>query len=396
MKSVLKTEDLCVGYGKKKIVSGISQRILKGQFVSILGPNGSGKTTILKTLAKIIAPIKGRIYINGLLLDSLSSKEVAKNLSAVLTERPSPGLLTGFEFVSLGRYPYTDIFGRLTQRDKEKIKEALKLVNAEDLSERYFGELSDGERQKLIIARAIAQDPKLIILDEPTIHLDPKNKIEVLNILYRLSKEKGITVLVSLHDVDVASRISDLVILVKDGKIIDFGPPEKVINQEKICKLYDLKDVHFNSKLYTFELLKNNSRKEIFVIAGAGTGTPIYRMLLRHGFGIITGIIHENDIDFHVASSMRLEVISEKAFQEIGKNTLKKAFSFIDHAKAVIDSGFPLGSLNRENVELIHYAIKKEKQVYTLRKREEAYELYRDLSKKLIYLNDFYSFLERA
>lgn len=394
MRSVLKTEELCVGYGKKEIVSGISQEIIKGQFVSILGPNGSGKTTILKTLAKIIAPLRGRIYINGLLLDSLSSKEVAKNLSVVLTERPSSGLLTAFEFVSLGRYPYTDIFGRLTEKDKEKIKETLQLVNAEELSERYFGELSDGEKQKLIIARAIAQEPEIIILDEPTIHLDPKNKIEVLSILYRLSKKKGVTVLVSLHDIDVASRISDLVLLVKEGRIIDFGPPEKVINQERIAQLYDLKDVHFNSKLYTFELLKNNKRKDIFVIAGAGTGTPLYRMLLRHGFGIITGIIHENDIDFHVANSMKLEVIAERAFQKIGKNTLKKAFSFIDHAKAVIDSGFPVGSFNRENIDLIYYAIKKEKKAYTLRKKEEAYELYGNLSKKLIYLNDFYSFLE--
>ncbi len=395
MTSVLKTENLCVGYRKKEVVCGINHEIFKGKFVCILGPNGSGKTTILKTLAKIIDPLNGKIYINGILLERLSSKEIAKNLSVVLTKMPSPGLLSGFEFVALGRYPYTDILGRLTEEDKKKIKETLKLVNAEELSGRYFGELSDGEKQKLIIARAIVQEPKIIILDEPTIHLDPKNKIEVLSILHRVSKKKSITVLVSLHDIDMALRISDFIILVKDGRIIDFGPPEKVINQERIAQLYDLKDVQFNSKLYTFELLKNNRRKDIFLIAGAGTGTHLYRALLRHGIGIVTGIIHENDIDFHVATSMKLEVISERAFQKIDENTLKKAFSFIDHAKAVIDSGFPVGTFNRGNIKLIHYAIKKEKPVYTFRKKEEIYDLYKDCSKNVIYLNDVYSFLER-
>jgi len=394
MNKILQIENLAVGYNKRKVVSNINQEIFKGQLVSILGPNGAGKTTILKTLAKLISPLGGKIYINGFLLSKLNSKEIAKNVAVVLTERPSPGLLTAFEFVALGRYPYTNFLGRLTDEDKNKIKEALHLVNADNISEKYFGELSDGEKQKIILARAIAQEPKIIILDEPTLHLDLRSKMEVLNILYNFSKQKGVTVIVSLHDIDVALKISDIVILVKNGRIIDFGTPERIINKDIIAQLYDLKDVYFNNKLYTIELVRSNNKQDVFVIAGGGTGTLIYRLLAKHGLGIVTGIIHENDIDYHVARSIGSHVISEKPFQNISNYTLEKAFSYINRVKSIIDSGFPVGSFNQQNIDLIINAVKKGKKVYTMRSKNEVFKLYKVNCQNFIYLNTTESLLK--
>ncbi len=373
MQKIIEIKNLSVGYGRKVVVSNINQQILRGQFIALIGPNGSGKTTILKTLSRLISPLAGSVYIDGKELINLSSNEIAKKMATVLTERPNPGLLKGYEFVSLGRYPYTDLFGRLSKEDKDKIYEALRLVHAEHLSNRYFGELSDGERQKLILARAIAQDPDVIFLDEPTLHLDLKSKMEILNILYMLSRKKGITIVSSIHDIDIALKISDTVWLIKDGRILDAGPPEKIIDEKRINELYGLKEVCFNSILCNIELRlsENGSGRPIFVIAGAGKGAPIYRAHIKRGYRIITGIVHENDIDYQIAKTLGLEIISEKPFSRIKEESIKKAIDYINKADFVIDSGFPIGSENMGNLMLIKYAIKAKKKLFSLRKKEE-------------------------
>jgi iron complex transport system ATP-binding protein len=261
--SVMETRDLAVGYGRKTVVAGINQEMLKGQFVSLLGPNGTGKTTILRSLARLLYPLKGAIYLNDRMLSGLKSNELAKTLAVVLTERLSPGLITAFEFAAMGRHPYTGFLGRLSEEDTQKTKEALILVNAGDIADRYFNELSDGEKQKVLLARALVQEPRVMILDEPTLHLDLRHRIELIAILRRFCRERGITVIVSLHDVDVALKISDLIILVKDGNIMDCGPPEEIIKEETIARLYDLDCARFNSQLGTIELMNNSNGKKI-------------------------------------------------------------------------------------------------------------------------------------
>ncbi|HDI78646.1 MAG TPA: ABC transporter ATP-binding protein, partial [Desulfobacteraceae bacterium] len=343
---VIQTHRLAVGYGNRSVVSEINIDMLKGQFVSILGPNGSGKTTTLRTLAGLLSPLKGAVYLNGRNISELSQSESARSLAVVLTGHLSPGLLTGFEFVSLGRYPYTDFLGRLKKEDIEKIEESLRLVNGSDLSQRYFNELSDGERQKLIFARALAQEPEVIILDEPTLHLDLKHRLELIGILQNFCRKKGITVIVSLHDVDLAMKVSDVVLLVKDGKILGYGQPDEILKEDTIARLYDLNSARFNSQLGTIELRSEGEGEEVFVVAGGGTGTPIFRFLSKNGFRITTGILHENDIDACIADSMGALVIMEDAFQEIKESSYRKAIEIIKKVEYIIDSGFPVGSLN--------------------------------------------------
>ena len=394
-RKVMETQDLAVGYGSKTVVADISQKMLKGQFVSLLGPNGTGKTTILRSLARLLSPLKGEIYLNDQTLWELKSSELARNLAVVLTERLSPGLITAFEFASMGRYPYTDLLGRLSEEDLQKTEEAMKLVNAGDISDRYFNELSDGERQKVLLARALAQEPEVIILDEPTLHLDLRHRIEVITILRRFCREKGITVIVSMHDVDIALKFSEIVILVKDGKIMSCGLPEEIINEETIARLYDLNNAHFNSYLGAIELKENGNGPLVYIVAGAGSGTGIYRFLSKHGFSIVTGVIHENDIDYHVGKSIGAKVISERPFGKISDGKFRQSLSLLKKVDHVIDSGFPIGQSNKRNLKLVIKALEKGKCVYTLRSREAAAKLYGVSAEDMIYCKRITSILEK-
>ncbi len=234
----IETKGLEVGYGIRGVLSNIDLALPRGSFISLLGPNGAGKTTLLRSLARLLPPIKGVILLRERALEGFPSQELARLLSIVLTDKVQPGLFSAFEFVALGRYPYTDFMGRLTEPDRKVILEALSMVHAGDLATRRLETLSDGERQKVLIARALAQEPDIIILDEPTLHLDLKHSMEVMAILQGLCRERDITVVASLHDVGLAARLSDQVMLVKDGGIMGWGPPEELLKKETVTHLF--------------------------------------------------------------------------------------------------------------------------------------------------------------
>lgn len=392
--NIIKTQNLAVGYGKQVVVDGVDIEGLKGQVICLLGPNGSGKTTILRTISGLLAQVDGTVHINGQDLSNLKEKDLAKKLAIVLTERLSPGLLTVFEIASMGRFPHTGFFGRLSEEDVVKTKEALKLVNADYLSERYFNELSDGEKQKVLLARALVQEPELIVLDEPTSHLDVRHRIEVISILKKLSKEKGITVVLSLHDVDLALKICEFALLVKNGAILDYGRPENIIKEDTVKNLYDIHCAEYNELLGSIEL-QNNVHPSVFVIGGGGTGTRVYRMLVKHGYGMFSGIIHENDVDFHIGKSIGAIMIGEKAFESISMETISTAEEKMWESKQIIDTGYPVGLLNERNVDLTIKAIENGKKVLSLRDKKESKNLYGNLADKITYCNDLSQMIEQ-
>ena len=221
---LIRIDNLSVGYGAKEVLEKIDLSVGRGRFVSLLGPNGAGKTTLLRTLARLLTPLMGAVLLQGRDLAGLSQAELARIQAAVLTERPRLGLLTARQLVGLGRHPHTGMLGRLSPKDKAVVERSLELVGATELTDRVFDRLSDGERQKIFLARALAQEPKIIILDEPTIHLDLKHRLEVMAILRRLCVREGLTIIASLHDLDTAVRVSDLVGLVRGGRVRGVGP----------------------------------------------------------------------------------------------------------------------------------------------------------------------------
>jgi iron complex transport system ATP-binding protein len=188
---MIELRELAVGYGRKEVLAGITACIGRGQFVTLLGPNGAGKTTLLRTLSRHLKSLRGTIVVDHKTIESYTPKEFAARLAVVLTTRPDTELFTGFQFAAMGRHPHTGLLGVRTDGDKEKVWEALELVRATDLADRPMNELSDGERQKLFIARALAQEPRIILLDEPTSHLDLKNKMEIMELLHASCRKKG-------------------------------------------------------------------------------------------------------------------------------------------------------------------------------------------------------------
>ena len=359
------THDLSVGYGGRPLIEKINLSIEKGRILTLIGPNGSGKSTILKTITKHLEKIAGVVTIENDNISKWSNKELAKRLSVMLTERIDPELMTCEQVVAMGRYPYTNHFGSLTPGDRQVVEESLHMVRAEELAERPFTDISDGQRQRIMLARAICQQPEIIVLDEPTSYLDIRHKIELLDILRKMAREKNVAVVMSLHEIDLAAKISDQIICVKGDRIRLFGTPEQVFTGERVKELYELESGSFNTLFGSVELMAPEGEPKIFVLAGAGKGIPIYRLLQKSKHAFSTGVLFENDVDLQVASALAAHVTVAPAFGTFGERELNEAKRWIDRARCVVDAGTPVGEQNRRSRELIQYARTEGKRVIT-------------------------------
>ncbi len=372
---ILSTDHLDVGYESRTVIRNVDIQALKGQTICLLGPNGAGKSTILRTLTGMLSPVNGCVYIEKNDVRRMKSADRAKKLAVVLTEKLNLNMTSAYEVAAMGRTPYTGFFGRLTDEDKEIIEECLRTVGAWELRDRDYRSLSDGEKQKVMIARALAQRPELIVLDEPTSHLDIKHKIEVVRILNKLAIETGLTVILALHDIDIAVKFCQIVLLVKDGKIVAQGRPEDIVRRDTVDELYGIEEGAFYDSILGSVEICNEANPEIFVMAGAGCGIPVYRLVSRLGFGIATGILAQNDIDYVVASAMKLTAVSTRSFQPIREEEIRQAQQCMERCRFVIDTGFPVGQENRENAKLLRQAVGRGKRIFSLRDPKDSAEI---------------------
>lgn len=261
---LLEAKGLTVGYGNKAILKDLDLKILKGEMICLMGPNGSGKSTLLKSLVGILPFIKGDIQILGQRIDKLKKDELSKIVSIVLTSKGDVQGLTVEDVVRLGRFPHTNRFGKLQRSDRLIIKESIETLNLENIRGSLISELSDGQVQKVFIARALAQDTELIILDEPTTYLDIANKMELMSTLTRISKEKGKTLLFSSHDWGLALEMCPKAwLLDNDGKV-SMGAPEEFLYNGTMQKLFMNEKFFLNSSSGRFCELKSTP-KEIFL-----------------------------------------------------------------------------------------------------------------------------------
>ena len=268
------TQKLSVGYHRRPLIEDIDIGIWQGGILCLIGPNDSGKSTILRSITRHLTKLGGVVAIGGRDLDGMSDKELARHVSVVLTDRIEPELMTCWEVVAAGRYPYTNHFGKLSREDQRIVEDSMARVNALELREQRFTELSDGQKQRVLLARALCQQPEVIVLDEPTSYLDIRHKIELLDILREMTASRGLSVVLSLHEVDLATKLADVVVLVKDNAIFRCGAPEDVLDDDTIRQLYDIHDGSFNLLLGSVELCGAAGEPRVFVVPGEGRGAP--------------------------------------------------------------------------------------------------------------------------
>ncbi|UTC62866.1 ABC transporter ATP-binding protein [Treponema sp. OMZ 787] len=237
---MLRIEDLSLSYGDKPVVQNLNLRVKKGQAVSIIGPNASGKSTILKSIAGIIKPAGGKIFIEEKDISKMDSKRLAQKVSILLQQNRTPDDISVEELVYFGRYPRKKWFEGFESSDKKIIEEAMKLTNTFALRDKTLETLSGGERQRAWIAMALAQEPDILLFDEPTTYLDLAHQIEFLELVNRLNKETRVTVVLVLHDLNQAARYGNYLFAMKDGRLFAQGSPQEVLTPQNILSIYNI------------------------------------------------------------------------------------------------------------------------------------------------------------
>ena len=364
-KSFVYTENLTVGYDGKPLIRDIRLSLEKGQILTLIGPNGAGKSTILKSLIRQLKLVGGAVWLDNTSMERMTDKEISRKMAVVMTERIHPELMTCEDVVATGRYPYTGTLGILGAEDHEKVKSAMQLVHAWELRDRDFSAISDGQRQRVMLARAICQEPEIIILDEPTSYLDIKYKLDFLSILQEMRKKKELTVVMSLHELELAAKVSDKILCVNGSCVERFGTPQEIFKEGYIEKLFSIETGSFDERSESMELEPVKGKPEVFVIAGNGSGRNTYRRLQREGIPFATGILFQNDLDYPVAKALAAKVIGTAAFEPITEAALTEAKQCINACERVICCREHFGTLEHENQALFDYAKSCKKQIET-------------------------------
>ncbi len=360
---ILKTSDLSVGYNGNTLIHDINISVKRGQVLTLIGPNGSGKSTILKTLTKYLKTVAGTVYVDDKTLDDTSNRELSKKVSVVLTQRLKTEMMSCRDVVATGRYPHTGRLGLLRPEDKKIVDDTMEQVHITELRDKDFSKISDGQRQRVLLARAICQQPQIIVLDEPTSFLDIRYKIELLGTMRRLAQEKNIAVIMSLHELDMAERVSDYVMCVKGDVISHFGTAEEIFGSDIITGLYDLKGGSYNHLFGCIEMQKTEGDPQVFVLCGGGSGTHTFRSLQKKRVPFAAGVLQENDIDWFVAKELAAETVSVPPYSAVTENALQSAMELIKKCSKLIVCTEDFGPANEACRELISFAEKLGKEI---------------------------------
>lgn len=354
--SYLSTENLAAGYDGKAWIREISIHASRGEIVTLIGPNGAGKSTILKSIAGQLKPVGGVVSLDGRPREQWPETEIARRMAVMMTERTQPELMTCFDVAAMGRYPHTGRFGTLSEADRKVVWHALDMVHAKELADRDFSRISDGQRQRILLARAICQQPQIILLDEPTSFLDIRHKMELLTILKTLVREKQVAVLMSMHELDLAQKVSDYIVCVGENKIWKCGTPEEIFTETCMEELFGIPGGSYCAEYGSVELPAAAGTPEVFVIGGNGSGIPVYRQLQRQGIPFAAGVLHENDLDYPAAKALAVQVVSEQPYEVIREETYEEALRVMKVCGKVILCVQEFGSGNRKNKELAQWA----------------------------------------
>ena len=355
MNIAAEAKDITVGYGEHTVLKSVSLAIEQGGFLGILGPNGCGKTTFLRSLSKVLKPEDGVVYIDGKAVSSYDAKTFAKTVGCVSQETE-----TGFEFsvrdiVLMGRHPHIGRLAPLTAGDYAIADEAMRFTNTLQFKDRLVTELSGGERQRVLIAKTLAQQPKILLLDEPTNHLDVCHQIEILQLIRSLTPK--ITVIGVLHDLNLASYFCDRIVLMEKGQILSVGTPAEVLTPERVYDVFSVRMIvsphPVTGKPYLipeYGIPQTPGSRHIHVISGGGSGAELFYSLSLHGFTVTAGVLSANDSDAQAASVLGIETILEPPFAAVSEASAARLKELVAKADAVVVTAMPVGHGNLSNL----------------------------------------------
>lgn len=355
MNIAAEADNITVGYGEHTVLKSVSLAIEQGGFLGILGPNGCGKTTFLRSLSKVLKPEDGVVYIDGKTVSSYDAKTFAKTVGCVSQETE-----TGFEFsvrdiVLMGRHPHIGRLAPLTAEDYAIADEAMRFTNTLQFKDRLVTELSGGERQRVLIAKTLAQQPKILLLDEPTNHLDVCHQIEILQLIRSLTPK--ITVIGVLHDLNLASYFCDRIVLMEKGQILSVGTPAEVLTPEQVYNVFSVRMIvsphPVTGKPYLipeYGIPQTPGSRHIHVISGGGSGAELFYSLSLHGFTVTAGVLSANDSDAQAASVLGIETILEPPFAAVSEASAARLKELVAKADAVVVTAMPVGHGNLSNL----------------------------------------------
>ena len=381
MGEILRFENVTAAYGDRDVIKDFSCTVERGEFVSLIGPNGSGKSTLIQTVTGIVGIKSGRVYLDGRDNAGLSARERAQ-ITAVVPQSFQAGFaFKAKEIAAMGRHPFLRRMQSETEEDYKIIDRALEQTGTLHLRERKITQLSGGERQRIIISAALAQQPQLLILDEPTNHLDIQYTLEVMQLMRKLNREQGITIFAVLHDINMAARFSDRILVLNEGKKVKDGSVDEIIREEVLKPVYRIDlVVRDNPLTNAAEIVplrsnktaqrKSNGRR-IHVICGGGSGSYIIEALHNRGFEVSCGVLNSNDSDYQLCRSLNIETIAEKPYCEISAEAFEENLRSIASADAVILTDVDIGRSNLKNIEVLEHL--QDQKLYILRENASDY-----------------------
>ncbi|MEF9918761.1 MAG: ABC transporter ATP-binding protein [Eubacterium sp.] len=356
---ILKFESVCTGYPGKPIIKGFSADIYKGDFVGLIGSNGTGKSTLLKCLSGLIPITGGKIMIEGKDNKALKQKERAKLIAVVPQSFNIDYDFAVEDIVLMGRNPYLSYRDKESNKDYEIVERAMNMTKTLQFKGRLFNELSGGEKQRVVIARAIAQEPDIILLDEPTSALDVHHQIQIMELIKQLNEEDNMTVVAVLHDLNLAARFCKRLIMIQGGCAVADGLPEEIIVKENLRKLYKMKMFIRNNRIFEkpevipIRVLKPYETEHplhIHVICGGNGALKVIEELDDMGHKVTAGVINEGSDDWLVCRSLGLEIVVEKPFTSISMEKQKENLALMKDADILLISDVPFGTGNVNNL----------------------------------------------
>ena len=373
MTPAIQLQGITARYRGKPVLEDISLAIQAGDMVGLLGPNGAGKSTLFAVLSGLLTPVAGTVKLFGTDVGRLPPAERARLIAVVPQELDIPVPYTVEEVVMMGRTTSIGRFARPSVRDRKAVEQALVYTDVVDIRSRPLNELSGGERQRAIVAMVLAQEPRIILMDEATSHLDINHRLEIMQLVERLNRDDGVTVLMISHDLQMAAEFSRRLILLDQGRVVADGLPRDVLTEEALRRVYHC-DVRIHQEphsggisiLAAPRLPSPGAGKgiRIHVVAGGGCGEPLLRLLSLCGYTITCGVLNRGDLDADVAAALGLCTIIEKPFSPIGRNVLAEAQVLASQADALVLSPVPFGGGNLANLQLLEDALAAGKPVF--------------------------------